>query len=369
MNQKTPTWLDRAVIQTASLHPYVPGKSLEQLLRETGLSKAIKLASNENPYGSPPAAIIAMQQACATTHRYPDGDSTALKKALAKQHDVDPARILLGNGSNEVLELLIRCFADHKAQVIYSRRSFIVYALATLAAGAHGVAVEDDADWGHDLVAMLAAVSQYTRVVCIANPNNPTGTLLANASIQGFLDALPRDVVVIVDEAYHEYVAETHANSIAYLYHPGLVITRTFSKAYGLAGCRIGYGIGDAELIACANRFREPFNLNSIGQAGALAALGEQLWVKTHVVKLLFERDVLEKALQERGLLLAHSDGNFVLLRHANAMRIHALMEQQGIILRPLVSYSMPDVLRVSVGTSAENHAFLRKLDQVLTQL
>jgi len=369
MTQHIPTWLERAVIQTASLHPYIPGKSLQQLLRETGLSKAVKLASNENPYGAAPAVITAMQQACTASHRYPDGDSTALKNALAEHHDVNPDRILLGNGSNEVLELLIRCFADHQTQVVYSRRAFIVYALATVAAGAHGVAVEDDANLGHDLSAMLAAVTQYTRIVCIANPNNPTGTLLDNADIQAFLDALPRNVVVIVDEAYHEYVIETHADSVAYLYHPGLVITRTFSKAYGLAGCRIGYGIGNAELIACANRYREPFNVNSIAQAGALAALDEQLWMQTHVTKALFERDNLEDALQQRGLLLAHSHGNFVLLRHKEAVNIHALMEQQGMILRPLVPYAMADVLRVSVGTSKENAAFLDALDHVLSTL
>jgi histidinol-phosphate aminotransferase len=364
-----PDWLSRAVPQTSDLHPYIPGKPLEQLLRETGLSEAVKLASNENPYGPPPAAITAMQQACNDVHRYPDGDSTQLKNALAKHHNIDATRLLLGNGSNEVLELIIRCFANSDAQVIYSRRAFIVYALATVAAGAHGIAVDDDETLGHDLAAMLAAVSQYTRVICIANPNNPTGTLLENKKIQAFLDQLPRDIVVIIDEAYHEYVADVDSDSIHHLYHPGLVITRTFSKAYGLAGCRVGYAIATPDLIACVNRYREPFNLNSIAQAAACAALGEQAWVSEHVAQALDERERLEQALKERGLSFGHSFANFVLLRHAQAHTIHQKMESQGIILRPLAPYGMADFLRVSVGTNEENTRLLAALDDVLSSL
>jgi len=364
-----PDWLTRAVPQTSDLRPYIPGKPLEQLLRETGLSEAFKLASNENPYGPPPAAIKAMQSACNEVNRYPDGDSTKLKKALAKHHNIDSARILLGNGSNEVLELIIRCFANHDAQVIYSRRAFIVYALATVAAGAHGVAVDDNETLGHDLPAMLAAVSQYTRIICIANPNNPTGTLLDNDHIQAFLDQLPRDIVVIVDEAYHEYVVNVSSDSIHCLYHPGLVITRTFSKAYGLAGCRVGYAIATPDLIACVNRYREPFNLNSIAQAAACAAIGEQTWVTAHVAQTLAERERLESALQERGLSSGQSYGNFVLLRHERAGVIHQKMELQGVILRPLAPYGMADFLRVSVGTNEENTRFLCALDTVLAML
>ncbi|MDQ6978931.1 MAG: histidinol-phosphate transaminase [Mariprofundaceae bacterium] len=363
---KLTDWLGRAVPQTSDLHPYVPGKPLEQLLRETGLTEAIKLASNENPYGPPPAAIKAMQSACTEVHRYPDGDSTQLKNALAKHHHIDSSRLLLGNGSNEVLELIIRCFANNDAQVIYSRHAFMVYALATVAAGAHGVAVDDDETLGHDLSAMLAAVSQYTRIICIANPNNPTGTLLDNNKIQSFLDQLPRDMVVIIDEAYHEYVADISSDSIHSLYHPGLVITRTFSKAYGLAGCRVGYAIATPDLIACINRYREPFNINSIAQAAACAALSEQTWLTVHVAQALGERDRLELALQERGLSFGHSYGNFVLLRHEKADVLHQKMELKGVILRPLASYGMADFLRVSVGTPEENSQFIHALDAVL---
>lgn len=359
-------WLAHSVEQTPSLYPYVPGKPVEQLLRETGLRHAIKLASNENAYGPPPAAISAMQQAALNVHRYPDGDCTALKKALAEHHGIEVASILPGNGSNEVLELVIRCFAGSGAQVIFSRRAFIVYALATVAAGAQAVVVEDTVALGHDLQAMLAAVTENTRAICIANPNNPTGTLLTNDEIQQFLDQLPRNMIVIIDEAYHEYVAAKLGDSIHTLSHPGLVISRTFSKAYGLAGCRVGYAVADRAIVACINRFREPFNVNALAQAAALAALGEQAWVFARVADCLREREKLEKRLRQKGILGGYSHGNFVLLQHQKAAKLHQLMEQQGVILRPLAGYHMVDFLRVSVGMDEENSRFLQVLDQVL---
>ncbi len=360
------TWIERAVAQAASLHPYVPGKPVEQLLRERGLCEAIKLASNENPDGVPPAALEAMREACATLHRYPDGDATRLKEALAAHHRRRPEEILPGNGSNEVLELLIRCFAGVGDEVIYSRRGFIVYALATTAAGATGVAVEEDAHLGHDLQAMQEAIGARTRVICIANPNNPTGTLLSLEDLQAFLDQVPEHVVVILDEAYHEYVREHLGDALRVLRHPGLVITRTFSKAYGLAGARIGYAVADAELLACVNRFREPFDVNAVAQAGALAALQEQAWVEEHVRRTLQERRRLEAALAKWDVLAGESHGNFVLLRHAQAARIHAALEAQGVIVRPLAPYQMPDVLRISVGRVEENDRLLACLPSLL---
>jgi len=362
-------WLSRAVPQAQGLHPYVPGKPVEQLLREKGLSSAVKLASNENPYGPSPKAIEAMRAAISGVHRYPDGDSTALKKALAKKHTVDVGQVLLGNGSNEVLELIIRSFAGAGDEVIYSQRAFIVYALATQAAGASQVVVADTRALGHDLPAMAAAVTERTKVVCIANPNNPTGTLLRMAEMQDFLDRLPRDVVVILDEAYYEFVATELGDSLKELKHPGLVVSRTFSKAYGLAGCRVGYAIANASLVSVINRFREPFNLNSLAQAAALAALDDVDWVMEKVLLVNVQRRRLEIAFSDLGVAGGKSYGNFVLLKHAQAAVILDELENRGVIPRPLAGYGMADYLRISVGTAEENNVLLTSLESTFAGL
>jgi len=362
-------WMQQTVPQTAGLHPYVPGKPIEQLLREKGLTHAVKLASNENAYGPSPKAIKAMQAAISEVHRYPDGDSTRLREAIAHKHAVDTSSVLLGNGSNEVLELIIRCFAGAGDEVVYSQHGFIVYALATQASGAQRIAVSDTDDLGHNLPAMAAAVNARTKVVCIANPNNPTGTLLHNDALQAFLDTLPREVVVILDEAYDEFVSDIKADSIHTLQHPGLVISRTFSKAYGLAGCRVGYAIANPELLDVINRFREPFNINSVAQAAALAALDDMDWVMDKVRRVKEERARLEEIFAERGLLGGRSFGNFVLLKHPQANKLHQLLENQGIIPRPLAGYGMPDYLRISIGSDVENDEFLDALDIALQQL
>lgn len=362
-------WMARAVSQAAGLYPYIPGKPIEQLLREKGLASAVKLASNENPYGPSPKAIEAIRQAAAGVHLYPDGDGTALKAALAAHHGVEVGRILLGNGSNEVLSMLIRAFAGPGDEVVYSRRGFIVYALAAQASGAKGIAVAEADGLAHDLDAMAAAVNARTKVVCLANPNNPTGTLHDNEAIQDFLDKLPRELVVILDEAYYEFVADTLGDSVARLSHPGLVVSRTFSKAYGLAGLRIGYAVADAGLVAVVNRFREPFNLNLPAQAAACAALADLDWVMDKVAAVNAERLRLEGYLAARDLLAGVSYGNFVLLRHAEAKRIWAALEDRGVITRPLAPYGMSDVLRISVGTPEENTRLCTVLAEVLAGL
>ncbi|MDQ6998490.1 MAG: histidinol-phosphate transaminase [Mariprofundus sp.] len=362
-------WMAWAVAQTAGLYPYVPGKPVEQLLREKGLSHAVKLASNENPYGPSPKAIVAMKKAASEVHRYPDGDANALKLKLAEFHAVKREQILVGNGSNEVLELLIRSFAGPDDEVIYAQRAFIVYALATQAAGATGIAVPESDGLTHDLDAMAAAVTDKTKVVCIANPNNPTGTLLDNDAMQLFLDQLPRNVVVIIDEAYYDFVAYRLGDSVHTLKHPGLVISRTFSKAYGLAGCRVGYAVADAGLIAVVNRFREPFNVNLLAQVAAMAALDDHDWVKDKVAKTAVERDKLEAALDVMGLLGGRCFANFVLLRHSKSAEILRGLEDQGIIPRPLAGYGMPEYLRISVGSAEENAAFLVALNHIAGEI
>jgi len=359
-------WLARAVPQTDRLHPYIPGKPVETLLREKGLDRAVKLASNENPYGPSPKAIAAMKKAATEVHRYPDGDATLLKTKLAAFHAVATDQILIGNGSNEVLELLIRTFAGPGDEVIYAKLGFIVYALAAQAAGATGIAVPESGGLTHNLDAMAAAVTDQTKVVCIANPNNPTGTLHDNKAIQIFLDSLPRDVIVIVDEAYYEFVADQLGDSVQNLSHPGLVISRTFSKAYGLAGCRVGYAVANHTIIGLANRFREPFNINLLAQAAAVAALDDRKWVMEHVAKTLAERDRLETALQSMGISGGHSFANFVLLRHSQSSVILQGLENHGIIPRPLAPYGMANYLRISVGTAGENTEFLRILETIV---
>jgi len=368
-------WLKQAVAQSKKLHPYIPGKPIAQMLRELGLSEqevinqvasTVKLASNENPYGAPAKALEAIKQAACEVHRYPDGDCFELKQALALKHDITPEQLLIGNGSNEVLELIIRTFAGAGDEVIYSQRGFIVYALATTAAGAKGIAVPESDGFTHDLDAMLAAVNEHTKVVCIANPNNPTGALLTTQALQLFLNKLPSHIVVILDEAYVEYVEGMVEDSIHALKHEGLIVSRTFSKAYGLAGLRVGYAVASAEILAVINRFREPFNVNSLAQAAALAALDEHDWVMDKVALCKTERTRLELALSDLGCLAAPSLANFVLLQHQDSLNLVKKLEQEGVIVRPLAPYGMPDILRVSVGTVVENDAFLAALSKVL---
>ncbi len=362
-------WPRRAVRQCAHLHPYIPGKPVEQLLEEKGLASAIKLASNENPYGPPPKAIEAIREYASDVHRYPDGDAGDLKEALAEKHGVKPDNILLGNGSNEVLELIIRTFAGPGNEVVYSEHAFIVYALASLAAGASGIAVAEEDGLSHDLNAMAQTVTDRTRVICMANPNNPTGTLHDLTAIQLFLDLLPRNIIVILDEAYYEYTSAITGDSIGRLSHPGLITCRTFSKAYGLAGLRVGYAVGNADIIALANRFREPFNVNMLAQKAAIAALDDVDWVLDKVAITLNERTTLETFLAKHHLLGGESYGNFVLLRHPLSMDVLQMLENKGIIPRPLAPYGMPEHLRITVGTADENKRFTAEIHEIMKHI
>ena len=243
-----------------------------------------------------------------------------------------------------------------------------MYALAATAAGATGIPVPEADGLTHDLDAMAAAVTARTKLICIANPNNPTGTLHDASAIQRFLDALPRDLIVILDEAYYEFVADVVADSLGGLQHPGLIVCRTFSKAYGLAGLRVGYAVADAEILGLVNRFREPFNVNLLAQKAAIAALDDTAWVQETVAECKAERQRLETVLEEWGVLGGNSFGNFVLLRHQNAAFVLQKLEDQGIIPRPLVPYGMPDFLRITVGTVEENNRLLAALPPILAE-
>ncbi|MDQ6968485.1 MAG: histidinol-phosphate transaminase [Mariprofundaceae bacterium] len=360
-------WMERAIAQAERLHPYVTGKPIEILLAEQGISQAIKLASNENPFGAPPKAVAAITKHAAEVSRYPDGDSRSLKELLANKHGVASENILIGNGSSEVLELVIRCFAGSGDEVLFSSRAFIMYSLYARAAGAIEVAVPESDGLTHDLDAMAAAITQRTKVVCIANPNNPTGTVHNYAAIQGLLDRVPDNVVVLLDEAYYEFMDE--ADRQGKLSHPGLIICRTFSKAFGLAGCRIGYGVGDAEILRLVNRFRPPFNANVLAQKAALAALDDDAWVMDKVAKNNIERSRLEVILEDLGVLAGPSFGNFVLLQHSQASLILQKLEAKGIIPRPLAAYGMPDYLRITVGREEENDLLLSELPSILAEM
>ncbi|MDX8377082.1 MAG: histidinol-phosphate transaminase [Mariprofundales bacterium] len=360
-------WSQHAVKQCLGLRPYIPGKPIETLLTERGLTTAIKLASNENPDGTSPKVLNAIGKAATQCHLYPDGNAGQLKQALAKKHHVQTEQILLGNGSNEVLELVIRTFAGSSDRVIYAQRGFIVYALATAAAGAIALAIPEINGLQHDLAAMAtAAQHDNAKIVCIANPNNPTGSLCSATDLQIFLDALPRQIIILLDEAYYEYISHIMPDSVNNLHHPGLVITRTFSKAYGLAGLRIGYAVADAVIIELVNRMREPFNVNMLAQSAALAALDDDDWLQEHVQTCLKQREYLEAQLKECGLFVAPSYGNFVLLRHENALLLHDYLEGHGIIVRPLTPYNMQDILRISVGTAQDNKSLIQCLRQYI---
>ncbi|MDX8390542.1 MAG: histidinol-phosphate transaminase [Mariprofundaceae bacterium] len=352
--------------QADRLYPYTPGKPLEQLLAEKGIANAIKLASNENSFGSSPKAVEAIREAATAVNLYPDGSATMLCQALALKHQITPMEILIGNGSNEVLELIIRTFAGVNDEVIYARRGFIVYALATVAAGATPVPVNETDGFSHDLDGMLARINTQTKVICIANQNNPTGTLLTLEALQAFLNQVPTHIVVVIDEAYHEYVADHMGESIGKLHHLGLVICRTFSKAYGLAGLRIGYAVGNTELLAWVNRFREPFNVNVVAQKAALAALGDSTWVQEKVQYCLCERERIEGFLRKHGLLAIESHANFVLLQHDQSTRIASLLEDMGIIVRPLQPYGMHHFLRITIGRKDENDRMIQGLAAAL---
>ena len=353
-----------------AIAPYEPGKPISELAREFGLDPngIIKLASNENPLGVSPLAMQAMRQALADVARYPDGNGFELKQALSQHYGVETSQIVLGNGSNDVLELAARSFLTPGLEAIYSQHAFAVYPLATQAVGATGVEVPAH-DFAHDLGAMLRAVSPRTRLMFIANPNNPTGTLIHSADLHAFIRALPPDVIVVLDEAYNEYLpAELKADSVGWLREfPNLIITRTFSKAYGLAGLRVGYAFAHAGVADLMNRVRQPFNVNSISLAAATAGLDDREFVRHSFELNQSGMRRITQGLTQLGLTYIPSFGNFVSFKVGDANAVFQQLLQRGVIVRPIASYGMPDYLRVSTGLEAENERFLEALGQSLS--
>ncbi|MDX1430832.1 MAG: histidinol-phosphate transaminase [Gammaproteobacteria bacterium] len=350
------------------LKPYQPGKPVEELERELGLARIVKLASNESPLGPGPRAIAGARAAIEELARYPDGAGTRLKAALGARLGVAEPCITLGNGSNDVLELVARVFLAPEHEVVFSEHAFAVYPIVTRAIGARAV-VTPARDWGHDLEAMAKAITPRTRLVFIADPNNPTGTWNARAELEAFLGALPDHVIAVVDQAYAEYVDEPgYPDCIPWVArHDNLVVTRTFSKAYGLAALRVGYAVSSAAIAELMNRVRQPFNVNSIALDAAAAALGDE----AHLAR---SREVnragmaqLLGGLEALGLPWIPSVANFVSfeLPVAGTTVFQALLHE-GVIVRPLDAYGMPRHLRVTVGLEEENRFFLEALARVL---
>jgi histidinol-phosphate aminotransferase len=348
-----------------SIAPYQPGKPISELAREMGLEESgiVKLASNENPRGIGPRTRAAIEGAIGEVARYPDGGGFALKQALSARHAVDAASIVLGNGSNDVLELVALAFLGPGRAAVMSQHAFAVYPLATQARGARSIVVPAR-DYGHDLEAMARAVDEETYVLWIANPNNPTGTLAAPEALEAFLRRVPERVVVVLDEAYNEYLAPgLRADSVKWLKrHPNLVVTRTFSKAYGLAGLRVGYGLAHASVADVMNRVRQPFNVNSIGLAAAAAALDDMEFVARSYAENLQGLKQLEEGACALGLEFIPSHGNFITLRVGKAAEIFKRLLRRGVIVRPVAGYGLPEHLRVTVGTEQENERFLAAL-------
>jgi len=350
--------------------PYQPGRPVEEVASEFGIAKPVKLASNENPLGPSPQGIKAMQ----TVHnlaRYPDGNGTGLKEKIAARHDLDVGCITLGNGSNDILEFVCRAFVNPGDEVIFSRHAFAVYPLVTLAVG--GKPVETPAlNWGCDLDAMRRVVTDRSKVIFIANPNNPTGTWLAAAELKSFLTEVPDHVIIVIDEAYAEYVTGS-----AYPDYPdctqwladysNLLVTRTFSKIFGLAGLRVGYGVSSPGIADYLNRVRQPFNVNSLAQAAAVAALDDDSHLRLSRETNQTGRAYLMDACTSRGLSYIPSAGNFLAIDFSRpAQELFEAMMQQGVIVRPIANYGMPDFLRVTIGTEDENQRFIEVMDKVL---
>ena len=363
-----------AVPGVQTLQPYAPGKPLSELEREYGIENAVKLASNENPLGPGAQVIAVVNKALPALSRYPDGNGFELRQALAHQLAVPEAWITLGNGSNDVLELVARAFLSADTEAVFSEHAFAVYPIVTRAIGARArVAAAHDGSRGpasgHDLDAMAACVNDKTRVVFIANPNNPTGTWLKRDELKAFLDVLPAHVIAVVDEAYFEYVEEPdYPNALDWLDAlPNLLVTRTFSKAYGLAALRVGYGVSQPALADILNRVRQPFNVNSLAQVAAVAALADRAHLQASVDCNRAGLAQLQAGLQALGLAFIPSVGNFITVDTGrDGAEVYEALLHEGVIVRPVANYGLPNHLRISVGLAAENQRALDALAKVL---
>jgi histidinol-phosphate aminotransferase len=359
-----------AVAAVRDLAPYVIGKPISELARELGLTDILKLASNENPLGPSPLAVQAMQRALQDVWLYPDGNGHDLKQALALRHGVDTAQITLGNGSNDLLVLLAEAFLSPQTNAVYSQYGFAIYGIAVQATGARAKIASAHARghamaFGHDLDAMLAQADDSTRLVYIANPNNPTGTWNTPEQLRGFLRHVPRTTIVALDEAYFEYARRVNCPDGTALLadHPNLVVLRTFSKAHALAGVRVGYAVSHPEVADMLNRVRQPFNVNIPALAGAEAAIGDEQQVRRAAALVDEGLRQLEGALPRLGVKVYPTAGNFVLAEVGESGQvIYERLLRHGVIVRPVGGYGLPHCLRITIGTTAQNERLIQSL-------
>ena len=360
------TTLARPAIQ--AMQAYQTGKPIEEAQRELGVTDFIKLASNENPRGPSPQVLAAITLAAQDINRYPDGNGFYLKQILAERHGVDAACITLGAGSNDILELIASAYLDSGASAIYSQYAFLVYALAIARSGAESVVVSAS-DYAHNLTAMTAAVKNNTRVIYLANPNNPTGTYINHNDLVMLLDSVSSSILVVLDEAYCEYIdkADYPDGIVLQKRYANLIVTRTFSKAYGLGGLRVGYSISDPVIADMLNRVRQPFNVTSVSLAAAQAALNDEAYLAESVTLNDAGMQQLEAGFTALGLNYIESSANFITFKTPYAAsEMNQQLLQQGIIVRPVGNYAMTDCLRVSIGLEGENKRFLQALTQIL---
>ena len=363
--------VEQAPSYVRAISPYIPGKPITELARQMGIpvDKIVKLASNENPLGMSPKARKAVEAALIGVNggieRYPD--QFDLIAAIAERHGVAQEQVVLGNGSNDVLDLVARVFLAPGRSAVFSKHAFAVYPLATMSAGAECIAAAAK-NYGHDPATMLAAIRPDTHLVWIANPNNPTGNFLPQAEVRAFIAKIPAHIAVVLDEAYTDYLAPAdRADTVAWIKDfPNLIVTRTFSKIYGLAGLRVGYGVGRAEVIDLLNRVRQPFNVNNLALAGALAALDDHVFLAESYESNRRGMEQIIAGLKRLGLEHIPSHGNFVTFEVADAAAVNGRLMKQGVIVRPIGGYGMPNHLRVTIGLEAENLRFLEALQKSL---
>ena len=363
--------------QVKNIAPYVGGRPISEVARQFGLveDQIVKLASNENPLGIPESAKAAMLAVMHDLGRYPDSNGFELKQVLAKKNQVADNWITLGNGSNDILELATRSVAQMGSEIIFSKHAFAIYPLATQAVGAQAIVIDPTPeDLGHDLAAMLTAITENTKLIFVANPNNPTGSFIPGQKIEQFLSQVPSHIVVVLDEAYNEYLQpDQQYDAIAMVRkYPNLIVSRSFSKAYGLAGLRLGYAVSQEELTDLMNRIRQPFNVNSLAQAAAIAALQDTEFLERGAKLNQDGYQQLTQAFEQMHLHYLPSAGNFILVQVGDddqaGTRVNLELLKQGVIVRPVDNYGLPKFLRVSIGLPQENAAFLAALKRALHQ-
>jgi histidinol-phosphate aminotransferase len=352
-----------------NLPVYQPGRPIEEVARELNLpaDSIIKVASNENPFGPSPLALAAMQKALPALNLYPDGNAFYLKQKLAAKLGVETSNLILGNGSNEIIEFVSHALLTPDSNIVVSQFCFAIYPIVAKMSGANVIVVPAK-DYGHDLPAMLKAITSKTRIVFVANPNNPTGTLAPREEVISFVNEIPDDVLLVMDEAYIEFLDD--AVDLVPLIRLGvrknLILMRTFSKIYGLAGLRIGYGIGDPELIAALEKIRQPFNANLLAQTAALAALDDNEHVRKTRENNFAGLDFFRRAFRDLKLEFVPSFANFLLVRVGDGQKVFEAMQKQGVIVRPMGGYQLPEWIRISIGTQKENERSLDALRKVL---